>query len=160
MQGHIRKRGKGSWTVVVDLGRDPASGKRRQLWRSVSGTKKDAEALLVQLLHQKSAGVDAPPGRITVAEYLQQWLTVYAFPNTAPTTSRRYEQLIRVHLIPTLGKPPAREASPTAYPGRLPANPEHRALRPNRAPVSPGTSEGPSARSEVADPCPKPGGRR
>ncbi len=112
MQGHIRKRGKGSWTVVVDLGRDPASGKRRQLWRSVAGTKKEAEALLVQLLHQKSTGIDAPPGRITVAEYLQQWLTVYALPNTAPTTSRRYEQLIRVHLIPTLGNLPLAKLRP------------------------------------------------
>ncbi len=112
MQGHIRRRGKGSWTVVVDLGRDPDSGKRRQLWRTVHGRKKDAESVPVQILHQKSTGVDAPPGRMTVAEYLQRWLTVYAFPNTAPTTSRRYEQLIRVHLVPTLGNLPLTKLRP------------------------------------------------
>jgi integrase len=103
MQGHIRRRAKGSWTVVVDLGRHPQSAKRRQLWRSVKGTKRDAEALLVHLLHQRETGVDAPPGRLTVAEYLQQWLDAYVRPNTAPKTLRRYEQLIRVHLAPALG---------------------------------------------------------
>jgi hypothetical protein len=46
MQGHIRERCK-TWTVVVDLGHDPKTGKSRQLWRSVRGTKKEAEALLV-----------------------------------------------------------------------------------------------------------------
>jgi hypothetical protein len=40
MQGHICKRGKGSWSVVLDLGRDPLNGKRRQLRRSVKGTRR------------------------------------------------------------------------------------------------------------------------
>lgn len=68
MPGHIRKRGKKYWTVVIDLGRDPAMGKRRQLWRSVKGTKRDAEALLVHLLHQRDTGTDQPPGRLTLGE--------------------------------------------------------------------------------------------
>jgi len=55
MPGSIVKRSKGSWTVVVDLGRDPATGKRRQLWRSVKGTKREAKALLVQLLTSGTA---------------------------------------------------------------------------------------------------------
>ena len=48
MPGHIRKRGKRSWAVVVDYGQDPLSGKRRRVWRSVKGTKKEAEAVLVK----------------------------------------------------------------------------------------------------------------
>ena len=43
MPGYITKRSKSSYTVVVDLGRDPVTGKRRQLWRSVKGTKRAAE---------------------------------------------------------------------------------------------------------------------
>jgi hypothetical protein len=30
MRDHITKRGKGSFSIVLDLGRDPSSGKRRQ----------------------------------------------------------------------------------------------------------------------------------
>lgn len=103
MQGHIRKRAKDSWTVVVDMGRDPRTGKRRQLWRSVKGTKREAETLLVQLLHQRESAIDTPPGRMTVGQFLDYWLATYARPNTAPKTFRRYEQLIRVHLRPALG---------------------------------------------------------
>ena len=112
MQGHIRKRGKDSWTVVVDLGRDPVTGKRRQLWRSLKGAKRDAEALLVQLLHQRESGIDTPPGRLTVAEYLQQWLSMHARPNTAPSTFRRYEQIVRVHLLPVVGSIPLARLRP------------------------------------------------
>lgn len=112
MPGHITKRSKNSWAVVVDMGRDPLTGKRRQVWRSVKGTKKDAEALLLQLQNQKANGVDVLPGRVTVAEYLAKWLETYARPNTAPKTFRRYEQLIRVHIVPVVGGIPLGKLRP------------------------------------------------
>ena len=112
MPGSIIKRGKSSWTVVVDIGRDPVTGKRRQLWRGVKGTKRDAETLLVQLLHQRDSGIDAPPGKITVSEYLNRWLDDYARPNTAPKTHMRYEEVIRLHLVPVLGSIPLAKLRP------------------------------------------------
>jgi integrase len=112
MQGHIRKRGKGSWTVVIDLGRDPATGRRRQLWQSIKGTKREAQSLLVQLLHQRNTGIEALPGKITVGEYLHRWLQDYARPNTAPKTYRCYDDVIRRHLIPVLGTMPLTKLRP------------------------------------------------
>ena len=29
MRGTIKQRAKGSWTIILDMGRDPATGKRR-----------------------------------------------------------------------------------------------------------------------------------
>ena len=112
MPGSIVKRGKNSWSVILDLGRDPVTGKRRQLWRSVKGPKREAEALLVQLLHQRDTGIDVPPGKLSVTEFLQRWLATYARPNTAPKTFRRYEQLVRVHMVPTLGSLPLTKLRP------------------------------------------------
>jgi len=43
MKGHIRRRSKGSWTLWVDLGRDPETGKRKQQTLTVRGSKRDAE---------------------------------------------------------------------------------------------------------------------
>lgn len=103
MRGHIRRRTQGSWAVVVDFGRDPQTSKRRQLWRSVKGTKRDAEVLLAELLYQRQQGIDGPPGRLTVADYLSRWLETYATPNTAPATSIRYEQLTRLYVVPVIG---------------------------------------------------------
>jgi len=49
MRGHIRKRGN-SWVIVVELGRDPVTKKRKQQWQSIKGTKKDAEREMRALL--------------------------------------------------------------------------------------------------------------
>ncbi len=112
MQGHIRRRGKESWEVIISLGRDPLTGKRKQLSRSVRGTKRDAEALRVRLLSQRDTGIDAPPGKTTVGEFLKMWLQTYAAPNTAPKTYARYEQLMRVHVAPVLGNIPLSKLRP------------------------------------------------
>jgi integrase len=103
MRGTIRKRSTGSWTVIVDLGSDPVTGKRRQLWRSVKGPKREAEELLVQLLHERDTGVERPVGKLTVAEYLDQWVLDYVEPSLAPKTLAAYRDVIRNHFVPALG---------------------------------------------------------
>jgi hypothetical protein len=50
MRGDIKKRAKGSWSIVIDLGRD-ATGKRKQKWTTLRGTKKEAQAELTRLLN-------------------------------------------------------------------------------------------------------------
>ena len=45
MRGHIKQRAKGSWSIVLELGRDPATNKRRQQWTTFRGTKRDADLL-------------------------------------------------------------------------------------------------------------------
>ncbi len=104
MRGNIRNRGKDTWEVRIDMGRDPLTGKRRQVSRTVRGRKRDAEALAASLISQQEAGIDTPRGRQTVSNFLQQWLRDYARPNTAPKTFRRYEQIVRLHLTPVIGE--------------------------------------------------------
>jgi integrase len=43
-RGHITKRSEGSWSLVVELERDPATGKRRQKWETFRGKKTDAKS--------------------------------------------------------------------------------------------------------------------
>lgn len=106
MRGHITKRGKDSYSIVISLGKDPATGKYRYQWVSVKGTKKDAEKRLSELLHQLDTGTFVNPGRTTLAEYLQRWLQEYTKPNLSPRGFERYESITRVHLIPRLGNIP------------------------------------------------------
>ncbi len=103
MRGHIEKRYEGSYTIVVELPRDPSTGKRKQQWTSVKGTKKDAERKLADLLHQLDTGTFMKPGKTTLADFLERWLKDYAWPNLAPRTAEGYEYIIRCHLIPALG---------------------------------------------------------
>ncbi len=102
MRGHIRKRGD-SWVVVIELSRDPKTGKRRQQWTSFKGTKKQAERELNASLVRLEQGIHIKPTKITVGEYLESWLQDYVETNTSPRTQHRYSQIVRVHLIPEFG---------------------------------------------------------
>ena len=103
MRGHIVKRGKDSYTIVLSMGYDPVTGKYKQQWVSVKGTKKDAEHKLAEMLHQIDTGGFVKPGKVTVAEFLERWLDEYVRPNLAPRTTEGYEHIIRRHIIPRLG---------------------------------------------------------
>ena len=103
MRGHITKRGKNSWAVVLYTGRDPHTGKKQYKWHSVKGTKRQAEKELNSLMNRLNTGNYIAPTKTTVAEYLEQWLRDYASTNTAPRTFERYADIVRTHLIPNLG---------------------------------------------------------
>ena len=106
MKGYIRKRGKGSWSLWVDIERDLETGKRKQQTLTVRGSKKDAERELRVILTSIEAGTCIKPTKLTVAEYLQQWLRDYAAINTAPRTYEGYAGIVHAHLIPALGSIP------------------------------------------------------
>jgi len=122
MKGHIRQRSKGSWTIWVDLGRDPQTGKRKQQTLTVCGSKKYAERELRAILTRIEGGILVKPTKLTVGEYLEQWLRDYVATNTAPSTADGYEDIVRVHLIPALGTLPLIALQPShiqAYYARL-----------------------------------------
>ncbi len=103
MRGHIVKRYKGSYSIVLNLGVNPATGKRKQQWISVKGTKKETEKRLSELLHQLDTGTFMKPGKTTLAEYLEKWLSDYAKPNLSPRGFERYAGITSKHLIPDMG---------------------------------------------------------
>lgn len=103
VRGHIRPRGKDTWVIVVDVGKDPATGKRKQKWLTVKGTKRDADRKLAELLNDLNKGSYVEPPKITVGQYLDRWLEDYARANTSQRTFERYAEIVRLHLKPALG---------------------------------------------------------
>ena len=55
MKGHIRPRGKNTWAIKYEIGRDPGTGKRRSKWVTVHGSKRDAQIELRRILHEIDA---------------------------------------------------------------------------------------------------------
>ena len=103
MRGHIRQRSKGSWSIVIDVGRDPRTGKRRQQWYTVKGTKKDAERELREKLRSLETGAYVKPQRTSLGEYLRHWVDSYAMMHTSPRTAEGYQGIVNGYLIPALG---------------------------------------------------------
>lgn len=102
MRGSIIKRGK-SYSIVVELGRDPDTKKRKQQWIAAGRTRREAEAKLTEVLHGLSAGTFLKPSKVTVGEFLRQWLQDYAAVNVRPKTFEGYRERLEKHVIPSLG---------------------------------------------------------
>ena len=117
MRGHITQRSKkkGTWSIVLELGKDAATGKRRQKWVTFQGSQKDAKKRLTELLHQLDTGSYVNPSKQTVDDYLNDWLKNTAYPNMTPRTYEGYRDVIRRHIIPALGQIPLTQASTSAY---------------------------------------------
>lgn len=102
MKGHIRQRSAGSWEIRYDFGTDPATGKRRIATSTVRGDRKDAEKELRRLLRTLDVGEHVDPSRLSVRQWLEQWLeTVRA--EVSPKTHERYGEIVRNFLIPAFG---------------------------------------------------------
>lgn len=115
IRGHIGRRGRG-FVLVIDIGRDPVTGKRRQKWYQ-HRTRQEAETHRVELLSLMYGGNFVPDSKLTVGEFLQRWLRDYASGAVAPTTFARYREIIQLHLTPALGSYPLGRLSPLAIQG-------------------------------------------
>jgi len=111
MRGSIVKKAKGSYCVVLSF-TDSATGKYRQRWITVQGTKKDAEKRRTELLYQLDHNSYIEPSRTTVGEYLQHWADAHVWTHTSPRTAESYAAEIRRHILPALGSIKLSELQP------------------------------------------------
>lgn len=111
MRGHISKRGS-TYSVVLDVGRDPVTKKRKQKRISGFATKKEAEAALAKLIAEVERGTFFDPGKLTVGEWLQEWLKGHCTGDLSPTTIRGYRMMVEKHLIPAIGDIPLAKLQP------------------------------------------------
>ena len=114
----IRNRGRNRWQVVVELPRGPETNERRRKWVTVHGRRQDAQRREAELNRQlASNGGVLTSSRLTLGEYLTDWLRDHSALRIEGTTARGYATIVNRHLIPKLGN--IRLASLTA--GRLEA---------------------------------------
>ena len=112
MRGHIRERYRGTWCIVIDVGRDPQTGKRRQQWYTVKGGKKDAQKELREKLRLWEKGAYVKPQKTSLGEYLKHWVASYVVMHTSPRTAEGYQAIVNRYLIPALGGIPLCELQP------------------------------------------------
>lgn len=111
--GAVYQMQDGTWRGCVELGRDPASGKR--LRKYVRGrTKGEANRKIRELRDQVRGGEVTVQSRrqLTVAEWLDQWLSGPAKLRLGEDMQRRYAQIVRDHINPSLGRIPLNRLTP------------------------------------------------
>ncbi len=100
--GHIRKRGKNSFQICIELDKNEF-GERQRIYDTVRGTQKEAKKVMQRMLGEIETGTYVKPAKITVKKYLTTWLKGKK-PNISERTYESYEMIIRAHLIPELGR--------------------------------------------------------
>lgn len=90
MRGRITQRSIGSWTIILDIGREPATGKRRQQTETVRGPKRAAEKRLAELIYEVDNGVYIKPAKVTLRDFFERWLRDYAAHRVRATTLEGY----------------------------------------------------------------------
>jgi len=114
MKGYIRRKGERSWQITLDTGTGP-DGKRRRYFETIHSTRKsDAQKRLNELLVSFEKGVYTPPGRLTLADHLHNWLEGYVKTNCSQRTLEGYQSIIERHLIPGLGHIQLKQLQPPA----------------------------------------------
>jgi integrase len=104
-EGSVYQRQDGRWegSMTVD-----AFGRRRWF---LGRTRQEAARKLGDALKQHNDGAPVPGGRQTVAEFLAGWLEGTR-PSLRPGTWLRYEEYVRLHVVPALGKVPLARLTP------------------------------------------------
>ncbi|MDG4770672.1 tyrosine-type recombinase/integrase [Solwaraspora sp. WMMD792] len=68
------KDGTVRYRFVVDVGRDPETGKRKQVTHTFDG-KKEAKTEYARIRHETDRGTYVRPSKMTVDQFLDEWLT-------------------------------------------------------------------------------------
>jgi integrase len=106
--GTLRPRGPNAWELRVSAGRDPLTGKYRQVTRTFHGTKTAAKRSLAELAEEVDKGRHTGTGTATLGLLLDRWLELAA-PGLSPRTVDGYRSNIDVHIKPWLGDVPVRK---------------------------------------------------
>lgn len=95
-EGSIRQRPDGLWEARVTV-----NGKQRSLYGK---TRADVSRKMREALRDTEHGIPLADERVTVSQYLSQWLETSVKPAVRPSTYQSYEMHVRVHLSPALGR--------------------------------------------------------
>jgi integrase len=107
--GTIRKKGKNSWQIVLSLGRDPVTGKYRQVTRTVRGNKAQACKEREALRNEIENGIKLDADKVLFREYANMFHEQRkAIGSLAPSTLDRERYRI-VQLNGYLGDVPVKD---------------------------------------------------
>jgi integrase len=99
----VRRRNR-TWSITLELGFDPITGKRLRDYFTFEGTKKEAVAEEARLLREREEGTYARPSKLSVEQFLLDYWLVKVKNETAPRTEEGYRQIAEGHIIPDFGK--------------------------------------------------------
>jgi integrase len=101
----MRERAPGTWELIVEAGRDPVTGRSRQVSRTFHGTLRDAKRARAELLVEVGKGRHTGTAT-TVDQLYTEWVAELRRKGRSPNTVYGYQLVYERNIRPTLGKVP------------------------------------------------------
>jgi integrase len=99
----MRERSPGAWELIVEAGRDPVTGKRRQASRIFNGTLTEAKKARAALITEVSKGRHTGT-KATLNDLFDDWIVELKRKGRSPNTVHGYEKIYNHNIKPTLGR--------------------------------------------------------
>lgn len=99
----MRERSPGVWEIIVEAGRDPVTGRYRQVSRVFRGSLRDAQKERARLLTEVAGGRHTGTGA-TLDDLCEAWLVELERKGRSAKTIHGYRQNYRHNVQPTLGR--------------------------------------------------------
>jgi integrase len=112
MRGNLTRRGRRSWRLKYELGRDPVTGRRQTRYATLRGTRAQAQAEAAKIMAAVATGQHVDPSTETVAQFVERWLRDWADDNVSNQTWAGYAQMLRKHLCSRVGSTPIQKLTP------------------------------------------------
>ena len=104
--GNIREKktqdGKVHYQITVEGERDPLTGKRNRVYKTVKGSKREANSELHRLITEVEKGKTIKASNKCVGDWMTEWIDTY-LPNVEETTRVGYKTKLRCYIKPYLG---------------------------------------------------------
>ena len=100
--GSIRQRPDGRWEARITVGNDPGTGKpiRRSIYGSTqAAVRKQMNAIIREI----DNGTYQTPNKITVSQWMEEWITAFCANRVKPTTIASYRAVTKNHVNPAIG---------------------------------------------------------
>jgi len=91
------------WEVTIDLGRNPATGKRMRKFKSGFKTKKEATAFANSFSVDVENGLNVIDNKILLKDFIMSWYNDYKIKTLSLNTRTNYESRMKTYIIPQLG---------------------------------------------------------
>ena len=105
--GHVRKRatksGITTYQIIVEEESDAATGKRKRFYKTIKGSKKDAERAMRSFISEIESRTFTKDSKIKVKDFMHQWLDLYVKGQLSPTTVQHYIDQTEKYIIPEFG---------------------------------------------------------
>jgi integrase len=108
-EGTISLRKDGRYVASLTLGYENGKRIRKSFYAK---TRREAAEKLNQAIHDQKMGLVVDPKRMSLADFMTQWLQESVKPTVRATTYENYSLLVRVHILPALGTTQLQKLSP------------------------------------------------